>query len=212
MRTSDTIRMAARAILRNKARSFLTTLGIIIGVASVIAMVHLGQSATISVTSQIANMGSNLLILQPGTGERGAGGRRSSGTPFTTADYRALVGALGDAEVAAITSSSQTLVWGGASPSGDVLGATPSYFAVRDLEVSAGRGLTEEDVAAADTVCVVGATLRGELFSTSDPLGEVVRVGRTSCRVVGVLASKGAAFGEDVDESVSYTHLRAHET
>ena len=132
MKTLDMLKMAISAIARNKARSVLTTLGIIIGVASVIAMVHLGQAATVSVTERISSMGSNLLILQPGTGERGPGGKRSSGKAFQTRDYIALETQLLDAVVAPVASSTQTLVWSGTNYPGSVIGTTETYFDVRN--------------------------------------------------------------------------------
>jgi putative ABC transport system permease protein len=202
MKTLDMLKMAISAIARNKARSVLTTLGIIIGVASVIAMVHLGQAATVSVTERISSMGSNLLILQPGTGERGPGGKRSSGKAFQTRDYIALETQLLDAVVAPVASSTQTLVWSGTNYPGAVIGTTETYFDVRNWEVTSGRAIERDDVVESNTVCAVGATVAKEVFSGADPVGELLRVGRTSCRVIGVMATKGASFGEDLDASI----------
>ena len=202
MKTLDMLEMAMRAIARNKARSLLTTLGIIIGVASVIAMVHLGQSATLSVTQRISSMGSNLLILQPGTNERGPGGRRDSGKPFDTRDYLALEGALWDASVAPVVTSRQTLVWANTNYPGTVIGTTPAYFSVRSWEATSGRLLSTQEMSEATPVCVIGATVASEVFVGTDPLGELLRVGRSSCQIVGVMASRGASFGEDLDASI----------
>ena len=202
MKVLDTLKMATSAIARNKARSLLTTLGIIIGVASVIAMVHLGQAATLSVTQQISSMGSNLLILQPGTGERGPGGRRSSGKQFSTRDYLALEETLLDASVAPVAASTQTLVWSGTNYPGAIIGTTDAYFDIRNWEVASGRAIEREDVLESRTVCAVGATVASEVFAGADPVGELLRVGRTSCQVVGVMAPKGASFGEDLDASI----------
>lgn len=202
MRLLDTLGMALQAIVRNKLRSFLTTLGIIIGVASVVAMVHLGQSATRSVTEQIASIGSNLLFVMPGTAQRGPGGVRTSAAPFDMGDVDALRQEIDGILVAPGLSKSATVVVGNANETISVEGTSNEYFAVRNHAVAYGRGFEEEEQRAGAAVCVIGQTVVQEMLGLQEPLGSSLRVGRTACQVVGVLEAKGQSMGQDRDKAV----------
>ncbi len=202
MRLADTLGMAVQAIVRNKLRSFLTTLGIIIGVASVVAMVHLGQSATRSVTEQIASIGSNLLFVIPGTAQRGPGGVRTSAEPFAMDDVEALRREIEGILVAPGLSRSSSVVLGNANETLSVEGTSNEYFTVRNHAVAQGRGFEESEQRAGAAVCVIGQTVVDEMYGLQEPLGSTLRVGRTACQVVGVLEAKGQSMGQDRDKAV----------
>ena len=202
MRLADTLGMAVQAIVRNKLRSFLTTLGIIIGVASVVAMVHLGQSATRSVTEQIASIGSNLLFVMPGTAQRGPGGVRTSAEPFAMDDVEALRREVDGILVAPALTRSASVVVGNANEMLSVEGTSNEYFTVRNHAVAVGRGFEEAEQRAGAAVCVIGQTVVDEMYGFQEPLGSTLRVGRTACRVVGVLEVKGQSMGQDRDKVV----------
>jgi putative ABC transport system permease protein len=197
----DIAAMALRGISRNRLRSSLTMLGIVIGVAAVIAMVHFAESTRHAVTAQIASLGQNLLIASPGAG-RGLGGARVPGRPFEWADVQAVVRELPDVDVAPTAQTQAQIVWGNGNWPSSVIGATASFFAVRDWEVAAGRGFEASEEQAGAAVCLLGATVVRELFGDSDPLEARIRVGKVGCRVIGVLASKQAVMGSDPDDVV----------
>jgi putative ABC transport system permease protein len=198
----DVFRMAVGAILTNAVRSILTALGIVIGVASVIAMVHLGQAATLSVTQQIESMGSNLLIVQSGVRGRGPGGTRQSSPSLTGVDALAIRNEIGGVTVAPLVSSSATLVWSAKNYPAAVYGTTLDFFVIRNWQAKSGRIMDESEMSAGRSVCVIGTTIVTEVFGNKDPLGATLRLGRTSCQVVGVMNPKGATFGEDLDNTV----------
>ena len=196
-------RQALRAIARNLLRSFLTVLGIIIGVAAVITLVTVGQGATRSVSDQIAGLGSQLLILRPGQ-RIGPGADSGGAPPFKEADAEAIA-----AQVAAVTSvaptvtQSATAVHGGRNWPTMVTGTHESWFTVNHWTLAAGRAFGEAEQRLGGAVCVLGATVQRELFGRSDTIGAQVRLKNVSCTVIGVLAAKGqAAFGQDQDDLV----------
>jgi putative ABC transport system permease protein len=193
--------MALRGISRNRLRSSLTMLGIVIGVAAVIAMVHFGESTRLAVTEQIASLGQNLLIASPGAG-RGMGGARVAGRPFEWADVQAVARDVHGVDVAPTAQSQAQVVWGNANWPSSVLGVTGPFFTVRDWSVAEGRSFDPAEEQAGATVCLLGATPRRELFGEADPLEARVRVGKVACRVIGVLASKQAVMGQDPDDVV----------
>ncbi len=203
MRTVDIFSMAFVAIARNKVRSFLTALGIIIGVGSVIAMVHLGQAATQSVADNISQMGSNLLVVSTGRGGRGPGGVRIVSKPFTHEDVEAIRNDVRGVLVAPTVTTNQNLVHGNVNHNGSVLGTTNEYFPTRNWDLAGGRLFTDEEMYTAARVCVLGSTVTRTLFGGSEPIGQTIRVGRSSCEVVGILAPKGASFGQDLDDVVA---------
>lgn len=202
MNAIDILLMAVQAITRNKLRSFLTALGIIIGVASVVAMVHLGQSATRKVSDEIASIGSNLLFVMPGTAHRGPGGLRSNAEPFAMDDVTAMRNEISGILVAPSIGINATVVFGNANESIPVIGTSNEYFEVRNHAIEYGRMFEQSELIAGDAVCIIGRTLIEEIYLGRDPLGSILRVGRTACRVIGVLAEKGLSMGQDRDKTI----------
>jgi putative ABC transport system permease protein len=198
----STILMALREVRRNTMRSLLTTLGIVIGVASVIAMVTLGRGATAKITADIASMGTNLLIVSPGAERRGP----TSGTAVALKidDAKAITReASAVADVAPTANKGALVVYGNKNWSTVITGSTNSYFAIRGYVVAVGTTFSEADLAGGAPVCVLGTTVRRELFGSQDPLGASIRIGGVSCTVMGVLQSKGqSTFGQDQDDFV----------
>lgn len=202
MRVQDILLMALQAIVRNLLRSFLTTLGIIIGVASVVAMVHLGQSATRSVTESISSIGSNLLFVMPGTAQRGPGGVRVNAEPFDLEDVTAIQNEVDGVLVAPSVSANVSVVYGNANETLQVQGTNNYYFVVRNHSVSRGRPFEESEMQAGAAVCIIGQTLVRDMYLGEDPLGSTLRVGRTACQVIGVLEEKGESMGQDRDKTI----------
>ncbi len=198
----DTLIMALSAISRNKTRSSLTALGIIIGVASVIAMVHLGQAATSSITTELSAMGSNLLIVQPGLNRGAPGGVRSSAKSFTTEDVKALENNIFGIKLAPLASTKMTAIYGNANYSTSITGSTNEYITIRNWNLSKGRLFKTEEMQSGSTVCLLGQTLVENLYQDEDPLGTSVRIGRTACQVIGVLEEKGESMGQDQDDVI----------
>jgi putative ABC transport system permease protein len=200
---TDTVSMALSAISRNKTRSVLTALGIVIGVASVIAMVHLGQSATLSVTQEISSMGSNLLVVQPGMHRGAPGGVRQAAPYFEDDDVDTLRSDIFGAYIAPVASSQATAVYGNSNYSTSITGSTNEYLQIRNWEVARGRKFEEDEIKSGAPVCLLGQTLVDNLYiGDQEPLGSSVRVGRVSCQVVGVLEKKGSSMGRDQDEVI----------
>ncbi len=197
-----TILMALREIRRNKMRSVLTTLGIVIGVGSVITMVTLGRCATARITSDIASMGTNLLIVMPGSERRGP--MTETATPLKVDDGKAILREVSAvAKVAPSSTRSMLIVFGDRNWNTAVTGSTNAYFDIRGFTFKRGTGFSDADLQAGAASCVLGATVSRELFGQQDPLGAAVRVGNVSCKVVAVLESKGqSTFGMDQDDFV----------
>jgi len=197
-----TLIMALREIRRNTLRSFLTMLGIVIGVGAVIALVTIGEGATRKVTADISKLGDNLLIVMPG------GSRRSSGftsaSAFEKDDVDAIKREVPGAERVAPTVGRQSLlVWGNRNWRSSVTGTTADYLLVRAYTIEKGRGLTDAEAGSAQPLCVIGATVVKELFGSINPIGEQIRVDKLSCEIIGVLASKGqSGMGQDQDDVV----------
>lgn len=202
MRWLDIFVMALQAVVRNKLRSFLTTLGIIIGVGSVVAMVHLGQSATQTVTDEISSIGSNLLFVIPGSAQRGPGGLRTMAESFELADVEAIEREIPGILVAPAITTNATVVIGNANETIPVVGTNNNYFAVRNHEIAYGRAFEEDELSAGSAVCIIGATLIDEMYLGQEPIGTTLRVGRTACRVIGVLEEKGQSMGQDRDKTI----------
>lgn len=198
----NSFQLALTSIGRNVLRSTLTMLGVIIGVAAVVTMVNLGRGATASITAQIASMGSNLLFVRPG--QRAGPGVRMTAEPFELDDAQAIqreIPAVTD--VAPSASSKLIAVFGSETWSTTVTGSTAPYFRIRDMAVSSGREFLEADVAGGRSVCIIGETVREELFGGTSPVGERLRVGNFSCEVVGLLVEKGETLrGTDADDIV----------
>ena len=198
----ETILLALREIRRNVLRSSLTILGIVIGVAAVITLVTLGGGATVQVTEQIASLGSNLLMVSPG---QRMGPRPSSpAAPFDLDDAEAIAREISSvAAVAPSTSQSVTAVCGNKNWSTRVTGTENQYFNVRNWSMEAGRQFTQSELSASKAVCILGATVRRELFGGQDPLGSKIRLQKLSCQVIGLLKAKGQSMmGTDQDDLV----------
>jgi putative ABC transport system permease protein len=194
--------IALREIRRNLTRAFLTVLGIIIGVTAVITMVTLGEGTTEAIKSQISSLGSNLLILRPGTG---FGPRASfAGVPlFTEADASSIAEEIpGVAGVAPVRNAGLSTIYMQKARMTPIVGTTPEYFQVNRWSLANGRFFTEADVQGAYAVCVIGETVRKELFGDEDPIGAKIRIGKSSCEVIGVLAAKGQASMGDQDNTI----------
>ncbi len=199
----NSLMLALREIRRNLLRSFLTILGIVIGVSAVITMVTLGNGATQAVREQISSLGSNLLMVRPG--QRLGAGQSAAGAPaFTEADVEAVATQIGGIRaVAPEVRSAVTVIHAARNWSTSVTGTSNSYFETNNWRIATGRTFEPGEERAGAAVCVIGATVRRELFGTQDPLGAQVRVRQFSCTVIGVLASKGqAAMGMDQDDVV----------
>jgi putative ABC transport system permease protein len=197
----NTVLLALRAIRRNLLRSFLTVLGIVIGVAAVITMVTLGNGATRSVSDQIASMGSNLLVVMPGQ----RFGPGSDGAPaFKIADVEAIRNQVGAARlVAPIVSKSVTAVYQARNWSTVVSGTSDDYFEAGNWQIAAGRTFSDAEERAGKAVCVVGETVRNKLFGGQNPVGSEIRIKQFACEVIGLLKSKGqSAMGSDQDDVV----------
>ncbi len=197
----NTLLLALRAIRRNLLRSFLTTLGIVIGVAAVITMVTLGNGATKSVSDQISGMGSNMLIVVPGQ----RFGPGSEGAPsFKSADVEAVRSQITGVEwVAPVVNKSLTAVFQANNWSTVVCGSSNDYFPAGNWQLAAGRTFSEAEERAGKAVCVIGETVRDKLFGRQNPVGSEIRIKNFACEVIGVLKSKGqSAMGSDQDDIV----------
>ncbi|TIP09654.1 ABC transporter permease [Mesorhizobium sp.] len=197
----ETLKLAAQAILRNPMRSSLTVLGIVIGVAAVIAMVTIGNGTTAKVTAELGKLGSNMLFVMPG--QFGPGRASTQAKSFTSRDVSAVRNQIaGIRAVAPVAQSSATIVFGGESRSSSVIGTTADYLIVRSWPVVAGRGFLEAEERGS-AVCMIGDTIKTELFGSTDALGQRIRVGKISCEVIGVLSKKGqSGMGTDQDDTL----------
>jgi putative ABC transport system permease protein len=199
----ETVRLALRSVRRNALRSILTLLGIVIGVAAVIAMLTIGSGTTEKVKADIARLGSNLLVVRPARPERGVS------TAFTPRrlderDYRGLKEGLPGAKaVSATATSTVRVVAGSQNTTAEVTGTDSDYFIARDWAVPEGRIFTDSEARGGANVCLIGTTVRALFFGTGDPDGQSIRVGKMTCRIIGVLESKGTSgFGQDQDNVV----------
>ena len=206
MNILNLVKIAIKALLRNKSRAFLTMLGIIIGIASVIAMVSLGQSSTLSVREQLSGMGSNMIMIMPGRQMRGGVNMgNSSAKSLDMKDLRALEqNTRYVAHVSPSVSTGAQLVYGSNNHPGQIQGVSPDYLDIRMYKLESGIMFTEEDVKTYNKVCVVGKTVVDNLFTNGEnPIGQVVRFGSIPMKIIGVLESKGQnQMGQDQDDIV----------
>ena len=194
--------LALRQIWRNPMRSLLTVLGIVIGVAAVITMVTVGNGATQAVREQIESLGSNQLMIRPGQ-RMGPGG--SAGAPsFKLEDVDAIANQIaGVKAVAPQRQQSMTVVAQGRNWSTQVIGSSNQYFILDNRQIRQGRYFEPQEEQSGAAVCVIGTTIEKEIFGSSNAVGQMLRTGQFSCRVVGILESKGqAAIGGDQDDLV----------
>ena len=198
----ESVKLALRTIRRNVLRSILTLLGIVIGVGAVIALVTIGQGATDKVTADLSKLGSNMLIARPGAPTQGPPGGSDART-FTERDVEALRNISGIRAIAASANKGSTVVFDATSLDTTVTGTDTGFFTVQDWSFTAGGPFSDSDVRSGNTVCVIGETIRKDLYATTAPLGTILRISGTPCEVVGVLAPKGQnAFGQDQDSTV----------
>lgn len=198
-----TIVLATREIRRHILRSFLTILGIVIGVSAVVTMVTLGNGATAAVQEQISSLGANILQIRPGQGfGRGGGGPRPP--DFKTGDVTAIAQQIaGVKAVAPQVQSSAVAVRNAANWTTTVNGTSSAYFAAQKWDLVAGRIFNPSEEQAGKSVCIIGNTVRVNLFNHGDPVGERFRIKDVSCEVIGVLAARGqGGMGNDQDDVV----------
>jgi putative ABC transport system permease protein len=198
----STVLLALREIRRNILRSLLTMLGVVIGVAAVIAMVTLGGGATARVTADIASMGRNLLIVVPG-GERHMG-TVTTAPSFWHGDAEAIARDVAGASKVAATASQPVLVIHGNTNWPTLLtGGDAAYLDIREWPLASGRSFDAAESRVGRPVCILGATVRDQLFGSQDPIGAAIRIDQMSCLVIGVLRAKGqTTFGADQDDLV----------
>jgi putative ABC transport system permease protein len=198
----NAILLALREIKRNVLRSFLTILGIVIGVSAVITMVTLGAGATAQVTEQIASLGSNLLIISPGRRfERNMG---TTPAMFKMEDVDAVARDISSVRAVAPISSQATIaVYGNQNWQTTITGSTNEYITIGGRSVITGRLFYDSDLRNGTSVCIIGETVRQKLFGSHDCLGETIRLKKMSCEVIGLLAPKGQnTMGMDQDDLI----------
>jgi len=201
----QTLKIALRALRTNKMRSFLTMLGIIIGIAAVIAMMAVGSGASYVISQQIASIGSNIILVLPGSTT--SGGLRSGtggAQTLTGDDVRAIMAECPSVASAAPTvRSSGLVVYGNMNWSTIIMGTTPEMFDIREWPVTSGRSITQQDVDGAAKVCLLGQTVAENLFGSADPVGKMVRIKKIPFTVIGVLERKGQSpQGQDQDDTI----------
>ena len=197
----NTFRLALRDIRRNVLRSFLTILGIIIGVAAVITLVTIGNGTTAQVTNQIAAMGTNVLMISPGK-RHGPG--RAAAPNFTLSDAAAIQRQIPNLTgVAPAVARNAVAVVGNQNWNTSITGCTNDFFTVRNWTLKTGRTFSQNELLSGRAVCVVGHTVSTNLFPGQDPVGRKLRLGTVSCQVVGQLTPKGqSTMGRDQDDIV----------
>lgn len=208
MNLINLFRIAWRALLRNKLRAFLTMLGIIIGVASVIAMTAIGEGSKKSISDQLSSMGSNMITIRPTSNVNVSGGARIGATGLQSlkpADVDAI--AKGAADVSYVSPAVQTngqAISGANNWPTQLQGVNADYFNIRDWNVSDGMLFTAKDVTSSNKVCLLGQTVVSNLFPNGEsPIGSIIRFNKVPMKVIGVLEAKGAnAFGQDQDDVI----------
>jgi putative ABC transport system permease protein len=197
----ETIKLALRAISRNMLRSFLTVLGVVIGVAAVIALVTIGNGTTEQVSAELSRLGTNMLFAWPG--QVGPGRPSFDARRFTVKDVDAIREQVGGLRaVAPLNQTTVTAIYDGRSHSTTVMGTTNDYFIAQDWEMALGRTFDASEERGRAR-CILGETVRSELFGAVNPTGQQIRVGRVSCSVIGVLTKRGqSGMGTDQDDVV----------
>ncbi|HEY0315386.1 MAG TPA: ABC transporter permease, partial [Sphingomonas sp.] len=195
--------LALRAIRRHLLRSCLTVLGIVIGVFAVVTMVTLGKGATRSVHDQVSSLGSNVLTVIPGTSQ-GRGGGGETPPPFKPEDIEAIRDQVsGVTAVAPLAQTTATAISNASNWSTSVKGTTGDYFTVQGWKLANGRYFTPAEEAAGKSVCIVGKTVKDNLYPATSAVGTSLLVGSVSCQVIGELALRGGGgFGQDIDDTV----------
>ncbi|SEH23049.1 ABC transporter permease [Rhizobium sp. NFR12] len=198
----EAAKLAWRAISRNLLRSFLTVLGVVIGVAAVIAMVTIGNGTTAKVRDELSRLGTNTLFIRPG--QWGPGRASTEAKRFNDKDVLAIKEQIsGLRGVAPINRGTATVIAGGANHSSSAVGTTNDYFIVQDWDMALGRNFNPNEDRGSHAACIIGETVRKQLFGAANPVGQLIRVSNIACPVVGVLAVKGqSGMGDDQDDTV----------
>ncbi|MDN5081951.1 ABC transporter permease [Aliarcobacter butzleri] len=201
---SNAFLIAIKEIRRNILRSILTILGIVIGVASVIAMVMIGDGTTASVKESITKLGTNMLTLRVGQERRGPPREDNSSKAFQNEDITAIKNEIQNIKgVAAENSTKMNIVYGNKSNNSSVIGTNNDYFIIKDWALKDGRIFDDSELSSGKSSCIIGTTIVTQLFGDENPIGASIRLKNMTCNVIGILASKGAAaFGNDQDEIV----------
>lgn len=205
MRWFEILTIAFDALIRNKMRSLLTMLGIIIGVGAVIAMIAVGQGASFSVESQIASLGQNVLMIYPGAASRGGVSHGAgSVSTLTVADAEAIVEQCPSvAYMSPILRANSQVVAGNLNWNTSVQGGTADFFSIRDWKLDSGELFSDADVKASAKVCVIGKTVADNLFQGADPVGQMIRIRNIPFKIVGTMKSKGQSVsGQDQDDII----------
>lgn len=206
MSLRQSLKTALRALLINKMRSGLTMLGIMIGVGAVVAMISIGTGASISVTSRIQNLGSNLLMVTPEFAREGSAGARQAGGMGTTLTYEDAV-AIGK-EVTAVKkvspefSSSAQVVYGSQNVNTTILGALPEYQDVHNFHIAFGEFVRSEDEKMQSKVAVIGQSVVTNLFANEDPVGKTIKIRNVPFRVIGIMELKGQSGFQNLDDMI----------
>lgn len=199
----ETSRLALRAISRNLLRSFLTVLGVVIGVAAVIAMVTIGNGTTEQVKSELSRLGTNMLFVRPG--QFGPGRASTEAKRFDDRDVEAIRNQISGVRAVAPQnrSSAATVIFGGKNHQTSVIGTTNDYLIAQDWTIALGRDFQPAEDRGGQIGCIIGETVRQELFGAENPVGQTIRVSNISCPVIGVLGRKGqSGLGDDQDDTV----------
>jgi putative ABC transport system permease protein len=205
MKWKNLIKVAFKSIIKNKMRTLLTMLGIIIGVAAVIVMVAIGKGAEKRIQDQIASMGTNLITIFPGSMQsRGVRMGPDSGVRLTLEDVELLKkNATLIQAVSPMVRTGAQLIGGSGNWNSSVWGVSEQYLEIRDWPLSSGEFFSTADIRAQNKVCIIGQTIVKNLFAGDDPVGQQLRVGKIPFRIVGVLKEKGqGAFGQDQDDLI----------
>jgi putative ABC transport system permease protein len=204
MRLSKLLLTSSKSIMRNRVRSFLTTLGIIIGVASVIIMVAIGKGAQQDIRDQIQSMGTNIIMIMPGSSNSrgfslGSGSRQS----LTLKDADKLRNIESLIAVSPLSRTSAQVIGGSGNWQTQVYGVDPEYLTIREMSIKSGDMFTKRDVATSSKVAVIGKTIADQLFADQDPIGQSIRIGKVPVKIIGVLDEKGQnAMGQDQDDII----------
>lgn len=205
MQVKNILKVAIKSILKSRMRSLLTALGIIIGVAAVVVMVAIGDGAQMQVEQQIASLGSNLIVIFPGSSSSGGvRGGAGSFNRFTMDDVNKIRDETTSIKaVTPIVRSGGQVIGGAGNWSTSIQGVSPEYLEIREWPLSSGEFFTERDVISRAKVAVIGQTVAKQLFPNDDPIGQQIRVRNVPFKIIGVLSSKGqSAFGSDNDDVI----------
>jgi len=200
----ESVKMAGQTLLANKTRSSLTMIGMIVGNASVIAMIGIGEGAQKFVAGQVQSLGTNVLIVRPGVPNARRSTISSAPQTLVLPDAKAIATQVPSVQgVSAELNSSEIVRYSNKNVSSLIFGTIPEFLTVRSFEMAKGRFLTELDVKQSNQVVVLGSELAEKLFGNTNPLGEQVRIQNVSLKVIGVLAPKGTSFGTNYDNSAA---------